>query len=71
MVREAFTKFGLLVKNKSRRRSSLVGSLYIWLRSKSWLRPNTLSLISLAEELGSKVPVSQSMSPALKSPPGI
>ena len=52
MVWEAFTKLGLLVKNKSRRRSSLVGSLCIWLRSKSWLRPNNHSLISLSEEFG-------------------
>ena len=53
LAREAFTKFGLLVKNKSSIRSSLVGPRWICLKPKSWLRPNTLSLIYLLEELGS------------------
>ena len=71
-IAETFlTNVGLLVKNKSNKLDSLVGSLCNWVRSNCWLMFKTSSFTAFWLELERTVPSSQFMSPVLKSPESI
>ena len=66
-----FTNVGLLVKKRSSKLSSLVGSRCNCVKSTCWLILKTRSFTAFWLEIGETVSRSQFMSPVLKSPESI